>query len=470
LGLFGDRSFAEFALLLRAANAAFGKPAPAGWTQVEMADLGIDQNGDTFTSRNGRGKAIVLENGGQLVVAFRGTDKWNDIKDYDSISASKSYSRQFDKLLEKVAKYQDAHDLETTFTGISLGGAVVNIVADKAPHQWDGAFKNASFVGIASPYLSNNIGRDIFNFGMRNDLIYGLVPGSWNPRSKSMAVENTYIYEKHHFLTDHLDDTIRAHHVGHLNQAIASLYGLTVEGGAALVDVLRPDSYLLFDNIRSALEARELRHPDSQILTIVGQGRDDRINGAAHKAAGGDRERIYGLGGDDVIAGRGGHDELHGGNGDDRLDGGGKRDVLYGDGGNDKLYLANDRDRAEGGDGRDRFFIDTVPRNGSGPSTVFLDDFTPDEDWIVLAGFDGNSEKKGFQPLKHVEYVVYDASDGLSDLELGYVHKARPGWVTIYEDENGDTLLIINRDHDRGREFVIKFDGALGDFSGDLLL
>ena len=55
MGLFGDRSYAEFGVLLQAANAAFGKHAPGGWTQLKMSDLGIDQSGDTFTSRNGRG-------------------------------------------------------------------------------------------------------------------------------------------------------------------------------------------------------------------------------------------------------------------------------------------------------------------------------------------------------------------------------------------------------------------------------
>jgi hypothetical protein len=132
VGLFGNRSYEEFATILQAANAAFGKGGPDGWTQLKMSDLGIDQFGDTFTSPNGRGKAIVLEKDDELIVAFRGSDKWSDIKDYDKISAVKSYSRQFDKLMEKVAKYQDENDLHTTFTGISLGGAVTNIVAEKA--------------------------------------------------------------------------------------------------------------------------------------------------------------------------------------------------------------------------------------------------------------------------------------------------------------------------------------------------
>ena len=463
MGLFGNHSFAEFGTLLRAANAAFGKSAPAGWTQLRMSDLGIDQSGDTFTSRNGRGKAIVLEKEDQLIVAFRGTDKWNDIKDYDNISFVKSYSRQFDKLLDKVAKYQDAHDKETTFTGISLGAAVTNIIADKAGNQWGKAFVDASFVGIASPYLSNHGQRDLFNFGMQNDLIYGIVPGSWNPGSRRYATEHVYIYENKQFWIDNLDDSLAAHRVGGLNRAVASLQGLTVDGGGLLVDVLRPDSYLIFDNTKETLRVRELHNPRKEVVTVVGEGRADRIAGT-----GGD-DRFYGMGGNDTLIGKGGRDELHGQSGDDLLNGGGGRDVMFGDGGNDRLIFDTHGDRGEGGAGRDRFVIHTIAREEGKTATVFLPDFTPGKDKIVLKDFDGNRHKKGDQPLHFVEYAVYDASDGLSRLERGYVNDLKPGGVTIFEDKNGDTLLIINRDGDRGREFEIHFDGALGDFSKDLL-
>jgi hypothetical protein len=471
VGLFGDRSLAEFAVILRAANAAFGKVAPDGWDQLAMSELGIDQGGDIFTSRNGRGKAIVLEQGDQLIVAFRGTDKWSDLKDYDNISIAKGYSRQFDKLLEKVANYQADNGLaHVTFTGISLGGAVTNIIAEKASRQWDGVFKDASYFGISSPYLTNNVRRDVFNLGMQNDEIYGIVPGSWNRRSRSMATENIYIYENHKFFADNLEDSVLAHHVGNFNQAMASLAGLTVATGEQLVDVLKPDSYLIFDNTKEVLKASELRHPDSQILTIVGQRQKDRINGADSHVGGGDKERIYGMGGNDVLSGKSNRDELHGGSGNDTLIGGHGRDVMFGDAGDDRLVFETDGEQGTGGSGRDRFVIHTVPKEGARPSTIDLIDFTPGEDKIDLGRFDGDAHRKGVQTLHVVEYAVYDDSDGLSALEQGFVNDTRPGGVTIYEDENGHTLLIINRDDDRGREFVIEFDSALGDFRGDLIL
>ena len=146
------------------------------------------------------------------------------------------------------------------------------------------------------------------------------------------------------------------------------------------------------------------------------------------------------------------------------------RDWMFGDGGNDKLVFETNLEFGEGGAGADRFIIRTITNNATGPATVVLTDFTTGEDVIVLDRFDGNKDKKGSQSLHFAEYAVYDASNGLSDLEQGFVNDRKPGSVTIYEDENGDTLLIINRDDDRVREFEIKFDGPLGDFSSDLLL
>ena len=468
LGIFGNRDYAEFATLLHAANAAFGKSGPAGWTQLKMSDLGIKQNGDTFTSPNNRGKAIVLQQDDQLIVAFRGTDKLNDIKDYYDISAVKSYSKQFSKLLDAVKTYQSAYDLQTTFTGISLGGAVTNIIADKADNQWNDAFKNSTFLGIASPYLSNNTHRDLYNFGIQNDLIYGVVPHSWNKRSKSMAAQNIYIYENGRTLVDNLDDQLSPHHPGGLNRAIASLNGLTVASGELLVDVLKQDSYLIFDRTKEVLKASELDHPRSQVLTIIGESRNDRINGADKQNRGGNEERVYGMGGNDVINTRQGRDELHGGSGNDTLNGGNGADRMYGDGGDDRIIMADHGDWAEGGSGSDRFIIMTMGRGGSEPARVTIADFTPGEDKIDLRNFDGTNMRKGDQPLRVVEYAMY--TDGQSDLEKGFVNDLTPGGITIYEDQNGDTWLIINRDNDRHREFVIEFNGALGDFSSDLLL
>ena len=135
MSLFGYLDLEEFATIYRVAVASYGKAdVPQGSVALTMAELGIDNQGnDTiFTSKNGRGKAIVAEFEGELVVGFRGTDKYNDIKDYNNISLTKNYFKQFERLIEAVKDYSQENDLDVTFTGISLGGAVTNIIADRA--------------------------------------------------------------------------------------------------------------------------------------------------------------------------------------------------------------------------------------------------------------------------------------------------------------------------------------------------
>jgi Ca2+-binding RTX toxin-like protein len=326
------------------------------------------------------------------------------------------------------------------------------------------------FFGISSPYLSNNRHRDLFNLGVQNDLVYGVVPGSWNEGSKEAATEHIYFYLKHRFMTGNLEDNIHAHDVGAFNRAMLSLVGLTVESGEQLVDVLKPDSYLVFDQFKGTVQASKVGLPKDKVLTIVGESRDDRIAGT-NGGVRGDSERVYGLGGDDVIRAKHGRDEIYGGTGDDTLDGGLGRDWMSGGDGNDRIVFETHLDAGEGGAGKDRFIVKTVTNSGPSPAEIIIADFTPGQDTLVLNAFDGNRERKGIQPLHFVEYAVYDANDGLSPLEQGFVNNndLRPGGVTIYQDENGDTFLIINRDHDRGREFEIKFDGSLGDFSADLM-
>jgi VCBS repeat-containing protein len=75
-------------------------------------------------------------------------------------------------------------------------------------------------------------------------------------------------------------------------------------------------------------------------------------------------ERIYGLGGHDIVDARGGDDELYGGSGDDALHGGDGHDTLIGGAGNDGLGggLGSDRFLFGRGDGQDfiyNFQLDT---------------------------------------------------------------------------------------------------------------
>lgn len=480
MSLFGNLSLEEFAIALRSAAASFGHVnPPQGFEALRMQDLGIDQQGTTYTSKSGRGKAIVVQQGDELVVAFRGTDHFNDVKDYDNISLTKGYYKQFQSLLEHVADYVKDSNLHVTFTGASLGGAVTNIIADHVGDHWGKVFADASFVGISSPYLSRNRQADILNFGFGNDIVYHLIPGSWTGATRSMATKHVFLYQNHDiWKTDNLDDRVSAHHLGNYVDSIKALSELSFDDGTMLADRLNLHSYVLFDSTREILRAGRLYHPGETPLTVIGESRGDRLYGASRHDGGSNVEWFFGRGGNDKILARGGDDVLYGGNGNDFLVGGAGSDYASGGKGNDTILLENSRDRAVGGDGSDSFIVrDILPRNDSGQLTpfgnnavrLFIDDFKKGVDTLNLRRIDGDLGGKGDQPLHFAGYERYNKADGLDALEKGYVNDTSAGSVTIFENFGGDTLVIINRDDDREREMEIVLFGDVGNIVHDIL-
>jgi hypothetical protein len=481
MSLFGDLSLDEFAIALRSAVASFGHVnPPAGYEALRMQDLGINQNGTTYTSSSGRGKAIVVQQDDELVVAFRGTDHFNDVQDYDNISISKNYFKQFQSLLKHVADYAREGDLHVTFTGASLGGAVANIIADHADERWGKAFADADFVGISSPYLSGNHKADVLNFGFNNDIVYHLVSGHGSHAARSMSTKHVFLYENHQFTKDdNLHDRVAPHHIGNYVDAIDALSDLQFDDGTMLADKLQLHSYVLFDDTKEKLQARRVHHPGDSPLTIIGEGRKDRLYGATNHDHGSHNEWFFGRGGDDKILGRHGADLLYGGTGNDVLIGGAGVDYASGGAGNDRISLEDHRDSAAGGEGRDLFLVsDILPRNnqghlaasGNNAARLSIVDFEPGTDTLDLRRIDGNLDKGGDQPLYFAGYERYDASDGLNNLEKGYVNDTSAGSVTIFEDKSGDTFVIINRDGDRSREMEIQLHGDVGNVIHDLLL
>ena len=484
MSLFGNLDLDEFRTIYRVAVASYGKSEPPNGSEaLAMADLGLTGHGDgtIFTSSNGRGKAIVARFEDQLVIGFRGTDKWNDLKDYNNISLSKNYFKEFQPLINAVAEYNESLDLDVTFTGISLGGAVTNIIADRATNgRWGGAFEDAQFVGIAAPYLSSNRKSDVFNFGLQNDPVYHIVPGSWTGHAKEMATRHVFIYQHHkYFRDDNIDDRLGNHDPSNIADFMDALEGLTVGSGELLADVLTPKSYVILDDAKGSVNAGRLQHGGDTVLTVIGQNHADKLYGATDNHSGSHREWMFGRGGADQIFTRGGRDELYGGDGNDVLNGGSKADLMFGGSGDDLIFLQDHRDRAEGGAGNDKFNVaEILPMNGRGlprpdgnePAQVFIDQFASGEDRISLSRIDGHLGRKGHQDLQFAGFERYDETDGLSELELGGVNDLTPGSVTIFEDGKGKTLVILNLDGDRHRELEIVIEGTWGDISGDLIL
>ena len=91
----------------------------------------------------------------------------------------------------------------------------------------------------------------------------------------------------------------------------------------------------------------------TEILPIIGTEGDDNLFTATVSDH---NNRVYGLGGDDILAGGAGNDTLVGGAGNDQIAGGGGNDTLSGDGGNDTIYGGLGDDNASGGTGDDLIF------------------------------------------------------------------------------------------------------------------
>ena len=94
----------EVATLAQASLAAFsGGAIPSGWTVVTPQQLGIaPQYRDGIYFTNNGASAIVLQNGGEWIVSFRGTDFRADIEQYPQL-ISGNYIDHFQPLLAAVA-------------------------------------------------------------------------------------------------------------------------------------------------------------------------------------------------------------------------------------------------------------------------------------------------------------------------------------------------------------------------------
>jgi hypothetical protein len=118
--------------------------------------------------------------------------------------------------------------------------------------------------------------------------------------------------------------------------------------------------------------------------TVLGDLGDDLIfgsTGANVLWGGSGADTIIGGDGDDAIDGGDGADRLNGGSGADLILGGAGDDVILGGAGNDTLDGGAGNDSLQGGEGSDLFIL----RRGDG--NLFLADFDPGEDRILLIGF-----------------------------------------------------------------------------------
>lgn len=165
------------------------KQAPSGWRDLTAAELGVSESkidaagsfvGETSASPQAKIMGYVEADGSisRVSVNFAGTSDLGDVVDYLSL-ANGAYLEQFRYLLDATAKFSQAHGLtgeDVTVTGYSLGGAAVNIMAEKSDEYSGGFFKNANYFGFSSPTIFDS--DKILNIGAENDVVYRAIGDS----------------------------------------------------------------------------------------------------------------------------------------------------------------------------------------------------------------------------------------------------------------------------------------------------
>jgi Ca2+-binding RTX toxin-like protein len=350
-------SLSQASLLGQAAIAAFaGAPIPSGWSVVTPTTLGLPaqyRDGNYFTNPSSDANAIVLRNGNQYIVAFRGTDSSTDTEHFfqlapqTPITPGNQYIKNFEPLLNALKTYtQGDASAKFSFTGASLGGGATNQMAAIASSQYGGYFSDSTFVGFASPNISNANG--IVNFGVENDPIYKAVPNGWpslqqyaNYTSSAdnivLAIDDYLQGSPHEFDADSHDD-----------HEILTLFDRI--GQSVFADSMTLDSVIVVS--ASSLE-----------VTDRGAGRE---NTGAYYLGRETGDRMTGRNGNDYLEGFGGNDILKGGGGNDKLDGGKGNDTLSGEAGDDLFVY-------KAGDGEDTI-TDFVA--GAAPSKANIDEIT----------------------------------------------------------------------------------------------
>ena len=309
----------ELELLGEGALAAFaGKPVPAGWTVLKPVTLGLGaqyRDGDYYTDGNSGATAIVLQQGNEFIVAFRGSDGSNDIQRYPELFDG-SYIDHFKPLLDAL-KAQAPAGAHFSFTGASLGGGATNQMAAIAANSYGGYFDDSTFVAFAAPNISNANG--ILNIGLENDPIYKAVPASLSGKAYAdyaSSVDNLVLAT---------DEYVAGNYDGR--------HPFSVDAHSAT------EAFDAFNRIENS-EFYSLMTPDAPIIIADSDGlvtdmNPSRSTTGAFYLGRATADRISGQDGDDYIEGFDGNDILNGHAGNDKIDGGNGNDIMNGAKGTD---------------------------------------------------------------------------------------------------------------------------------------
>jgi Ca2+-binding RTX toxin-like protein len=322
-----DVSLNEIRVLGDASRAAFaGGSAPAGWSVITPGALGLGgqyQDGNHFRGGSTGASAIVLRQGNEYIVSFRGTDGADDVSRYFELYTGQ-YINHFAPLLNALAA-QAPSDATFSFTGASLGGGATNLMAKIAATAYGGRFADATFVAFASPNISNAEG--ILNIGFENDPVYKAV-GLYKDFSSSL---DNLVLATAEYMAGNTNGrepfSMSAHTASVGFEAVNRL------AASAFYDLMRPDSVVVFDATGGLVQDLTPGRSKASVF-YLGENAGDHIAGRDGK------DYIEGFGGNDVLKGGKGNDQIRGGTGDDRLLGGAGKDILLGDLGADTYVFA----------------------------------------------------------------------------------------------------------------------------------
>jgi Ca2+-binding RTX toxin-like protein len=369
-------TLAEVGLLGEAALAAFaGGAIPAGWNVITPQQLGVSsQFWDGIYFTNDGASAIVLQQGNNWIVSFRGADGPDDILRYPELEFG-TYINHFQPLLNAVA-LNAPEGTHFSFTGASLGGGATNQMANIVGSQFAGEFASATFVAFASPIISTAHG--ILNLGFENDPIYKALSGYNDfPSSLDNLVLATSQYMGGNYDGLHPPDDY-AHNAALSSAALAQLQS------SVFFDQMNPDSVVVFDAFSGVVQDITPGRENTGIFylgqnapdIIIGRNGDDHIEGFAGDdtllggagndvlSGGTNNDVVYGNLGADVIYGNLDQDTLFGGQVNDTIYGGQGNDVVYGNLGSDIIYGNFGGDFVFGGQGEDGLF------GGQGNDTI----------------------------------------------------------------------------------------------------